>query len=83
MTRQIFFLFFKTFLSDQNISYNYQSGFRANHLTNLCLSFLTENFFKKVWQRFVNCNDFNLQKAFDTIDHEMLLQKLNPNLKKI
>ena len=27
------------FLSDENILYNYQSGFRANHSTNLCLSF--------------------------------------------
>ena len=30
------------FLSDENILYNYQSGFRANHSTNLCLSFLTK-----------------------------------------
>ena len=24
------------FLSDENVLYNYQSGFRANHSTNLC-----------------------------------------------
>ena len=29
------------FLSDEDILYNYQSGFRGNHSTNLCLSFLT------------------------------------------
>ena len=27
------------FLSDNKILYNYQSGFRTNHSTNLCLSF--------------------------------------------
>ena len=30
------------FLSDENIVYNYQSGFIANHSTNRCLSFLTD-----------------------------------------
>ena len=30
------------FLSDEDILYNYQSGFRGNHSTNLCLSFLTD-----------------------------------------
>ena len=27
------------FLSDENILYNYQSGFRVNHSTNLCFLF--------------------------------------------
>ena len=36
------------FFLDENILYNYQSGFRASHSTNLCFSFLTENFFKRV-----------------------------------
>lgn len=30
------------FLSDNKISYNYQSRFRTNCLTNLCLSLLTD-----------------------------------------
>ena len=31
-----------TFLSDEDISNNYQSGSQGNHLTNLCLYFLTD-----------------------------------------
>ena len=34
------------FLSDEDILYNYQSGFRGNHSTNLCLSFLTDKILK-------------------------------------
>ena len=35
-----------TFLLDEDILYNYQSGFRGNHSTNLCLSFLTDKILK-------------------------------------
>ena len=31
-----------TFLSENNILYDFQSGFRPNHSANLCLSHLTE-----------------------------------------
>ena len=34
------------FLSDEDLLYNYQSGFRGNHSTNLCLPFLTDKFAK-------------------------------------
>ena len=37
--------------SDEDMLYNYQSGFRGNHSTNLCLSFLTN----KVLKRFEKC----------------------------
>ena len=30
------------FLKENNLLYNYQSGFRTNHLTNLCLPFLAD-----------------------------------------
>ena len=48
--------------------YNYQSGFRGNHSTNLCFSFLTD----KVLRRFdkgllTGMILIYLQKAFDTI----------------
>ena len=87
------------FLSDENILYNYQSGFKANHLENLCLSFLTDKILKGGFKanHLTNlCLSFltdkiikgfdggllteiiliDLQKAFDRIDYEILLQKL-------
>ena len=67
-----------SFLSNNDILYNYQSRFWKNHSTDSCLTFL----------RYKILNDFDkglmtdmilidLQKPFDTIDHDILLQKLS------
>ena len=65
------------FLSDEDILYNYQSGFRGNHSTNLCLSFLTDKILKVLDKGLLTgMIVIDLQKVFDTIDHEILLQKL-------
>ena len=65
------------FLSDEDILYNYQSGFRGNHSTNLCLSFLTDKVLRGFDEGLLTgILLIDLQKAFDTIDHEILLQKL-------
>ena len=53
------------FLSDENILYNYQSGFRANHSTNLCLSFLTNKIFKAF--------DESLLRAFSLVRSRSLV----------
>ena len=57
--------------------YNYQSGFRGNHSTNLCLSFLTDKILKGFDKGLLTgMMLIGLQKAFNNIDHEILLQKL-------
>ena len=65
------------FLPNENITYNYQSDFRANHSTNFCLSFLANKILKGFGQGlFTGMILIDLQKASDTTDHEILLQKL-------
>ena len=56
------------FLSDNKILCNYQSGFTANHLANLCLSFLTDKVLKGFDEGLLTGMILNdLQKAFGTI----------------
>ena len=65
------------FLVENKILYKYQSGFRGNHSTDSCLSYLND----KILQGFDSGKItgmilIDLQKAFDTIDHEILLKKM-------
>ena len=66
-----------TFLLDEDILHNYQSDFRGNQSTNRCLSFLTDEVLKEFEKGLLTRMILiDLQKAFDTKDHEILLQKL-------
>ena len=66
-----------TFLNSRNLLYNYQSGFRKNHSTDYCLSFLNDKILKGFDQGLITGMILiDLQKAFDTIHNDILLQKL-------
>ena len=67
-----------TFLNSNNIIYNFQFGFRKQYCTFHVLINITENIRKALDGRNIGCGVFvDLQKAFDTVDHQILLAKLN------
>ena len=59
--------------------YSFQSGFRSNQSKNLCLTHLTDKVLKEFNKGLLNkMIIIDLQKAFDTINNVVLLQKLKP-----
>ena len=66
------------FLSLNKILYDYHSGFRKNHSTDTCLSFLNDKILKGFDDGLVTGMILiDLQKAFDTINHDILSKKLS------
>ena len=65
------------YLTDNNILYKYQSGFLKNHSTDTSLSYLT-NGILTVFDLglLTGMILIDLQKAFDTINHDILLKKM-------
>ena len=67
-----------SFLNLHNCIYDLQFGFREYHSTNHALLSLTENIREALDSNSFACGIFiDLQKAFDTVDHTILLQKLH------
>ena len=65
------------FLNECNLFYSLQFGFRHKHSTNHALIKITELIRKAIDNKKIACGVFiDLQKAFDTVNHKILLQKL-------
>ena len=66
------------FLNINSVLYNYQSGFRRNYSTTLALIDVVENIYDSLDNKeHVLGIYLDLKKAFDTVDHSILLWKLN------
>ena len=65
------------YLNKKNLIYMYQSGFRRNHSADLCLAqlihFAATGMDKQMHTSMILVY---LQKAFDTLDHGVLLEKI-------
>ena len=67
-----------TFLNNNNIIYNLQFSFRQHNLTSHALIHVTENIRKAFDEGNIDCRVFvDVQKAFDIVDHQILLAKLD------
>ena len=66
------------FLEEKQILYYRQFGFRKDFSTNHAILALLESIQKALDDRQFTCSIFiDLEKAFDTVSHDILLEKLN------
>ena len=67
-----------TFLDNRNIIYDLQFGFRQQYSISHTFINITQNIRKALGDGNIGCGVLvDLQKAFDTVEHQILLAKLN------
>ncbi len=65
------------FLNKHNILYKYQFGFRHNHSTSMALIKIIDNIFEDLEKgKYIAGIYIDFSKAFDTVDHQFILDKL-------
>lgn len=66
------------FLEKYELLFDCQFGFRTNHSTSHAILLITDKIQKAIESKHYSCGLFlDLSKAFDTVDHSILLEKLN------
>ena len=68
----------ENFLKSSDILYKYQFGFRRQHSTNHGLLSIVEKIRSSLDKKMYTCGIFiDLEKAFVTVNHKIILSKLN------
>ena len=76
-TEKLIYKRLSNFLDINNLIYSLQFGFRQNYTTTHALVNATESIRQTLDESSFECGIFvDLQKAFDTVDHKILLHKL-------
>ena len=67
-----------SYIEKHNLLYPSQYGFRKGHSTQHAILDIINDIQTNMNQRLLSCGvSIDLKKAFDTVDHEILLNKLN------
>ena len=66
-----------SYLNKHTLLHENQSGFRKNHSTESALILMTDTWLKTINEgKLVGCAMIDFRKAFDLVDHQLLLKKL-------
>ena len=77
-SKNLFKLNLQTFLNEYNVLHQTQSGFFSKHSTETALIFMTKNWLKAINDgKLVITIMVEFRKAFDLVDHGLLLEKLS------
>ena len=77
MLEKIVYVRLQSFLKKNKVLYDYQFGFRTNYSTSLALMEIVDNCYNNIDQQNIVLGLFlDFEKAFDTVFHPILLDKL-------